>query len=267
MTVVVFTDLDGTLLNSHDYRFDEAIPTLVLLKQQQIPIIPVTSKTRIEVTSLLEKLQLESPFIVENGSGIFIHPDDSRFELKETESWQGYQLKRLGGLYSEARSALAQLSQRLGVELQGFGDLTVADLTAITGLSPEAAGQAQTREFSEPFVTPRYCSTEAIEAAAADLGVRVVVGDRFSHLIGPQAGKGQAVRWLIEQYQHSGPLTTVGLGNSPNDLEMLQTVDRPIIIPNNKGLIHPGLSHLDADIAPHAGAQGWAAAIAPIACQ
>lgn len=264
MTLVVFTDLDGTLLNSHDYRFDEAVPTLLLLKQQKIPIIPVTSKTRIEVESLLGQLQLKSPFIVENGSGAFIHPDDSRFELRETESWQGYQLKRFGGVYPEARSALAQLSQRLGVKLQGFGDLTVADLTALTGLSPNAAQQAQTREFSEPFVTPRDLSSEAIEAAAAELGVRVVVGDRFSHLIGQQAGKGQAVRWLIEQYQHSGSLTTVGLGNSPNDLEMLQAVDRPIIIPNNKGLIHPGLSHLKAEIAPHAGAQGWAAAIAPI---
>lgn len=264
MTVVIFTDLDGTLLNSHDYRFDEAIPTLVLLKQQNIPIIPVTSKTRIEVTSLLRQLQLESPFIVENGSGVLIHPDDSRFELSETESWQGYQLKRFGGVYQEARSALAQLSQRLGVELQGFGDLTVADLTALTGLSPDAAGQAKTRDFSEPFVTPRDLSPEEIEAAAAELGVRVVVGDRFSHLIGQQAGKGPAVRWLIEQYQHSGPLTTVGLGNSPNDLEMLQMVDRPIIIPNNKGRIHPGLSHLKAEIAPHAGAQGWAAAIAPM---
>ncbi|MCC5897924.1 MAG: HAD-IIB family hydrolase [Phormidium sp. BM_Day4_Bin.17] len=264
MTLVVFTDLDGTLLNSHDYRFDEAIPTLTLLKQRNIPIIPVTSKTRVEVEPLLDNLQLQEPFIVENGSGLFIHPQDQRFDLSETESWQGYRLKQFGCLYHDARSALQQLSQRLGVNLQGFGDLTVPDLTTLTGLSPQAAQQAQTREFSEPFITPRERSSQEIEQAVTELGFRVVVGDRFSHLIGPQASKGTAVRWLLERFQQSGPRQIVGLGNSPNDLDMLEAVESPIIIPNNKGLIHPGLQHLNAQIAPHAGARGWAAAIAPL---
>ncbi|WP_159784235.1 HAD-IIB family hydrolase [Sodalinema gerasimenkoae] len=267
MTLVVFTDLDGTLLNSHDYRFDEAIPTLTLLKQRNIPIIPVTSKTRVEVEPLLKDLQLQEPFIIENGSGVFIHPEDKRFNLKETESWQGYRLKRFGCLYSEARSGLAQLSQQLGVSLQGFGDLTVADLTALTGLSPQAAQQAQTREFSEPFITPQQQSSREIEQAVTKLGFRVVVGDRFSHLIGPQAGKGTAVCWLLNQFQDSRPRHVIGLGNSPNDLDMLEAVESPIIIPNNKGLIHPGLQHLNAQIAPHAGARGWAAAIAPLLAQ
>ncbi|USR89942.1 HAD-IIB family hydrolase [Phormidium yuhuli AB48] len=264
MTPVVFTDLDGTLLNSHDYRCDEAIPTLTLLQHQNIPIIPVTSKTRAEVEPLLKDLHLQGPFIVENGSGVFIHPDDERFDLSDTQPQQGYRLKQFGCSYPQARSALSQLSQHLDLTLQGFGDLTVPQLTALTGLAPHAAQQAQTRDFSEPFITPRDRPHQTIQQAVSDLGFRIVVGDRFSHLIGPQASKGTAVRWLLQQFHHSPPPQPIlGLGNSPNDLDLLEAVEVPIIIPNNKGLIHPGLQHLDAQIAPHAGARGWAAAIAP----
>ena len=208
MTPVVFTDLDGTLLNSHDYRCDEAIPTLTLLQHQNIPIIPVTSKTRAEVEPLLKDLHLQGPFIVENGSGVFIHPDDERFDLSDTQPQQGYRLKQFGCSYPQARSALSQLSQHLDLTLQGFGDLTVPQLTALTGLAPHAAQQAQTRDFSEPFITPRDRPHQTIQQAVSDLGFRIVVGDRFSHLIGPQASKGTAVRWLLQQFHHSPPSPT-----------------------------------------------------------
>ncbi|MDA0672462.1 MAG: haloacid dehalogenase, partial [Cyanobacteria bacterium] len=51
--LLFFTDLDGTLLNGEDYGYEAALPVLETLKARQIPVIPVTSKTRAEVETLI----------------------------------------------------------------------------------------------------------------------------------------------------------------------------------------------------------------------
>jgi len=262
---IVFTDLDGTLLNARDYRYDAAIPTLDRLKAAGIPTIPVTSKTRAEVELLRREIGLSDPFVVENGSGIFIADDDDRFSIETDMRADGYRIVPLGGGYAEARDRVARLGEALGVELGGFGDLTPEDLCDLTGLAIEDAKRAQTRDFTEPFVTPRELSSADIAAAAASLGFKVVVGDRFSHAIDPQSGKGVAVRALLDAYQYpAGELAIVGLGNSPNDLPMLVAVPRPIVIPDETGAPHPGLAGRGWTLAKQHGCAGWALAVGEI---
>lgn len=251
---VVFTDLDGTLLNHHDYRHDAAMPLIQQLQEAQIPVIPVTSKTRCEVESWVTRLGLTNPFVVENGSGILIPQDYSGFQIPIDASGL-YHVITLGCSYAEARQGLRQLEQVLDQTLQGFGDLATAEIQALTSLSQEEAQLAQTREFSEPFVPPTGISASALSAAAQTLGFRILTGGRFCHLIGQNAGKGKAVQWLVQQYQNVHPqhlITTMGLGDSPNDLEMLEVVDHPRIIPGKMGQPHPQLLE-----------RGWTAASAP----
>ena len=64
---VVFTDLDGTLLEHSTYSFAEAEEALDLLRSQDIPLVICTSKTRSEVEFWRRLLGNEHPFIVENG--------------------------------------------------------------------------------------------------------------------------------------------------------------------------------------------------------
>jgi mannosyl-3-phosphoglycerate phosphatase len=264
--VIVFTDLDGTLLNTQDYRYDAAIPTLDRLKALGIPVIPVTSKTRAEVEVLRSAIGLRDPFVVENGSGIFIEAEDDRFPVETDQRIDGYRVVPLGTNYPEARDRVARLGQALGVTLLGFGDLQPEDLYAITGLPIEDAKRAQARDFTEPFMVPSHLSRDVVAATAANLGFRVVVGDRFAHAIDPRSGKGIAVKTLIDLYQasraqRSAQLTTIGLGNSPNDLEMLAVVSQPIIIPDKTGRVHPGLADRNWPIATQHGSAGWAEAI------
>ena len=65
---VIYTDLDGTLLDHHTYAFDEALETIKALKDRGIPIIPCTSKTRAETLSLMQAMDIDGPIIVENGA-------------------------------------------------------------------------------------------------------------------------------------------------------------------------------------------------------
>ncbi len=72
--------------------------------------------------------------------------------------------------------------------------------------------------------------------------------------------------WLKQHYQgveDQASLVTVGLGNSPNDLPMLEVVDIPIIIPGNGGP-HQALAQRGWQIAPQPGCQGWALAISSL---
>lgn len=276
MNIIIFTDLDGTLLNGEDYDYKPALGAIEELKKLGIPVIPVTSKTRQEVEFLRQEIGLDGPFIVENGSGIFIPSDESRFLVSEELRKENYYLKLLGCTYQEARAGLAALSQSLGEELKGFGDLSELEIAGLTRLPLKEVKLAKSREFTEPFVTPGNFTLEEVEKASRRVGFRVLIGDRFSHLLGEGAGKGKAVCWLMANYispanteiapnldkykkfvASERKVLTIGLGNSPNDLEMLESVDIPIVIPTGKGA-HPGLASKGWRIAPYPGSAGWA---------
>jgi len=69
---IIFSDLDGTLLNQDTYSFNEGQKALKLLKKYNIPLIFATSKTRAEIEFWRKKIGNNDPFISENGGGIFI---------------------------------------------------------------------------------------------------------------------------------------------------------------------------------------------------
>ncbi|MEM6836563.1 MAG: HAD-IIB family hydrolase [Cyanobacteria bacterium P01_C01_bin.120] len=262
--LIVFTDLDGTLLNSKSYGYDAALPILEILKQRRIPVVPVTSKTRAEVETLLQQVGLTGPFVTENGSAIYIPRETCPFTLPQGEDDGPYRVVTLGVTYVMARAGLKAISQALDCSLRGFGDLSIEQVQELTGLSAAAAHQAKAREFTEPFLMPKKLSPAVLTAAVKDMGFQVVIGDRFSHLIGGGAGKGMAVHRLGQLYATTfaagQAIVTVGLGNSPNDLDMLENVDQAIVIPGQSGP-HPQLSDRGWKIASQPAPEGWASAV------
>jgi mannosyl-3-phosphoglycerate phosphatase len=69
---LVFSDLDGTLLDHDTYSFEAALPAIRLLKEKKIPLIICTSKSSGEINRLRPLIGNIDPFISENGGGIFI---------------------------------------------------------------------------------------------------------------------------------------------------------------------------------------------------
>ncbi|RMG01121.1 MAG: mannosyl-3-phosphoglycerate phosphatase, partial [Nitrospirae bacterium] len=99
MKVIIFTDLDGTLLRADDYSFSEAKEALSLIKRRGIPLVIVSSKTRAEIEVYREKLGNTHPFVSENGGGVFIPL--GYFENTDGEMVDQYRLIRLGRRYEE----------------------------------------------------------------------------------------------------------------------------------------------------------------------
>ncbi|HHH39410.1 MAG TPA: HAD-IIB family hydrolase [Sedimenticola sp.] len=266
--LLIFTDLDGTLLDHDSYSWEPARPALGQIAARGIPLIFVSSKTRSEILDLRRQLENRHPFVTENGSAVYLPA--GYFDLDRPHS-DGALDKRL---FSTARSRILQVLERLrsehGYHFRGFADMSVAELVEATGLTPDAAEKAKQRDCSEPIQW--LDGEEALQLFRQQLeqeGLRLLRGGRFWHVMG-EVDKGDAIRWLIARYRARWPgqrFTSVALGDSPNDLGMLEVVDIPVVIEPARGdALHLG----DSERVVYAGAKGptgWQRAMERILAQ
>jgi len=230
--LIIFTDLDGTLLDHSGYSFEAALPALGLVKERDIPLVICSSKTRREIEHYRKKLSNNHPFISENGGGIYIPEDYFRFNMQDSklkiEAEGGYTIIRLGAKYADLRRALQEL-QTDGFAIKGFGDMTVEEVSAATGLSMDEAEMARDRDFDEPFIITGQIDELPLLAAIRGKGLNSTQG-QFFHILG-NSDKGKAVSILTDLYrQLYGGTVTVAIGDSPNDIPMLERVDHPVVV-------------------------------------
>lgn len=232
--IIIFTDLDGTLLHPKTYSFEDAVPALELLKERGIPLVLCSSKTKSEIEVYRQRLNNGHPFITENGGGIFIPEDYFPFPV-EGERTEGYRVVAIGTAYQKIRTVFSELRERLRVSVTGFGDLSAADIAALSGLPMNEAMLAKARDFDEPFIFENgETRREAFLKAVKDRGLHWTQG-RFFHVLGDN-DKGKAVRILTRLYEKAyGKITTIGLGDSFNDLPLLQAVDSPVLVRKEDG--------------------------------
>jgi mannosyl-3-phosphoglycerate phosphatase len=231
---IIFTDLDGTLLDKDTYSFDEAKPALKLVKQKRIPIILTTSKTRAEVEVYNKKLGISHPFICENGGGIFIPKDYFKVGFEYTSEEDGYCVIRLGEPYKRLREVLNQV-KKAGINVKGFGDMSIDEICRITNLPREEAVLAKQREFTEPFMLEKEEDEKKVFNIIERNGLRHTKGGRFYHITGNN-DKGKAVRILTGLYRKEyADVVTYGIGDAENDFAMLDNVDNAFLVQRKDG--------------------------------
>jgi hydroxypyruvate reductase len=229
---IIITDVDGTLLDAERYSFAPAKPALDLIRARRIPLILCSSKTRAEIEVLRHELDNPHPFISENGGGVFI-PYGYFAVPFDGDDVGDYRLITLGTPYAEIRRRFVRLRDALQVKVRGFGDMSAEEVAALTGLSPEAAQRAQQRDFDEPFVFEGAPDVRFLHAIEAD-GLSWTEG-RLFHILG-RHDKGHAVQRLQALYaQQFGAVQSIGLGDSLNDLAMLQAVDQALLVMHDDG--------------------------------
>jgi len=264
---IIFTDLDGTLLDHHDYSFEAAVPALQAAQDRGIPLILTTSKTLAEVQKINQALQNAQPAIVENGCALCFPLDrDYPFEIGSHETIRGYAVVRFPPPYAKILQFIAQQRARHQWHLQGFDDMSPTDVAALTGLDEHQAEDAKQRLCSEPFLwLDNEDDLKRFIAAARDVRLEVTRGGRFWHLMG-QSGKAQAMqamRALFTADAAQAP-TIIALGDSENDRGMLESADIAVVIKRHDG------THLDCRgkkktlYTQQQGPAGWNAAILQI---
>ncbi|HFK4577733.1 TPA: mannosyl-3-phosphoglycerate phosphatase-related protein [Citrobacter sedlakii] len=232
--VLVFTDLDGTLLDNQTYDWQPAAGWLARLREHEIPVILCSSKTAAEMLYIQKSLNLHGlPLIAENGAVIEY---DSRWQ---TES-DSPRLMR-GVPHDEVSAVLNKLREKGQYKFTTFDDVDEATISEWTGL-PHA--QASLSRLHEASVTLIWRDSDARMAAFSQqlnaLGLQFVHGARFWHVLDASAGKDQAANGLIARYQRQWGQrpVTVGLGDGPNDAPLLKVMNYAVVV---KGLSREGV--------------------------
>jgi mannosyl-3-phosphoglycerate phosphatase len=264
---VYFSDLDGTLLDYATYSFEKALPALKILKNNGMPLIICSSKTKAEIEYYRKKLGNRHPFVPENGGGIFIPKDYFDFDVRdvhpEVTEESDYTVIRLGARYSDIREAVGSLMAE-GFDLWGFGDMSAGEVAELSGLTVFEAELSKKRDFDEPFLFQGSEEDEKkLVEAIMRKGFNCTKG-RFFHILG-DSNKGTAVSVLSDLYRRQmGDIITVGLGDRPNDFPMLQRVDVPVLVQQPDGNYAEDLDVPGLIRAGGIGPEGWNKAVLDI---
>ena len=256
--VLIYTDLDGTLLDHDDYRCDAARPALQRLQAASVPVIPVTSKTLAELENLATSVPFKHPWIVENG-GMIVMPDNY-FDITEgIPKLNQYHVKKLAPDYASILDALSQIRLQSGFRFMGFSDFNVEEISRHTGLPPDRARLAKQRECSEPLLWQDSDSafvTFTEQLMSYDL--TAIQGGRFIHVMG-KVDKQIAIAQLNHLYRQNGfrQFVSVALGDSPNDQHMLETADIAVVIRRKDGTNMRIAKQTDVYYSHATGPAGW----------
>ena len=240
--LIVNTDLDATLLDHDTYSWQPAAEAVNLLRNRGIPLVLNSSKTLSEMKDLAAELGIQYPLVCENGSLVAI-PQSGELSLSDIEPHvssiedeEGYWICYLGQSREEVIRIITQLrSDSPECAFMGYGDWTTEEVAEHTGLPIEKACLSHQRCGTEPIHW--HGSEEAFAdfiSALESHNLQAVSGGRFIHLSG-KSDKANGLKKVSAIYQNKLPerdVKTIALGDSPNDLGMLNAADIAVVIPN-----------------------------------
>jgi len=274
---IIFSDLDGTLLDYDSYKWEEAKPALDLCKRRDIPVILVSSKTRAEIDIIRRNLFMSAPYISENGGGIFFPSEvindpsmgslfvtspEMPLEQMDKELWRW----SLGLPYDQLVKRLREIRDELKWNIKGFSDMSIKEISQLTGLDRQTSCLAAMREYDEPFIIleKQPHDMRFLFNAATKRGVVVTVGKRFYHLQG-ENDKGKSMEKVISWYrQFHGHIVSIALGDSQNDFPMLERADYPILVQPQSDFQTSNMKIPRLRITNETGPKGWNSAILEI---
>ncbi|USS40929.1 mannosyl-3-phosphoglycerate phosphatase [Thermococcus aggregans] len=220
---VIFLDLDKTLIGD-DYSPEPAKDIVSFLKEKGFKIIFNSSKTRVEQEYYRRALNVADPFIVENGSAIYIPKGYFNFDFPYSREERDYYVIELGTKYEIIRKVLDEIGTQFG--LKYYGNSTTEEIIEFTGLPKELAELAMKREYSETiFKWERNGFQKYIEQR----NLKITKGSRFYTVTG-NTDKGKAAKMLIDLYSKIEKVESYAVGDGENDIPMLEVVDHPFAI-------------------------------------
>ena len=230
---LIFTDMDGTLLDHHDYSFAPAEPMLKTMAAEGIPVMPITSKTQAELETLRKALDNQHPFIIENGAAVLIPQGYFDAQPEGTRLIGDYWVKS----FVEPREHWQDLIEKVSGHYQGqfttFAEAGIEGIIEMTGLDKQAATESSQRQYGEPIQWRGEADAkQSMLAELTRLGANILEGGRFIHVSG-KSDKGVALQWLRDVFaaqMADKTVKTLALGDSQNDVAMLEAADCAVIV-------------------------------------
>jgi mannosyl-3-phosphoglycerate phosphatase family protein len=243
----VFTDIDGTLVDINTAEYGKETDKLIrLIKERNIPLILTSAKTRLEQNKIREDLGISDPFIVENGGAIVIpkgyFPDyalrDIKYPLRETqETKNGARdvnheiVVELGKPADYIRAKLSDIRKKYSINFRGVADISVEKLSNLALISREQAKRMAQRNYGETILQIQSEDIARFIKYVQEDGMKVIHGGRFFDVtVGTDKGIAVGILKKLFKDKFHNNVTFFGIGDSTNDIPMLNLMDIPILV-------------------------------------
>lgn len=203
------------------------------LGEANIPVVPVTTRSRLQFDATIRKFGLGHPFLAEGGCGVFL-PEDY-FHLKPPRSLRLGRFTCIPVAFPQPSAAemLDLLAGETRIEVVPLRDLSPRELTQNAGLPQREAELLRQRDFDELFFFAGASESDIQrfqqEAEMRKAQVRPR-GALWSLAVG--ANLSSCVRDLSQLYQRSfraHPLN-VGIATSDEAAELFRACDRCLLL-------------------------------------
>ena len=225
--ILIFTDLDGSLLHRDTFKFDEIKDYLKILLSQGIFIIPNTSKTEKEILEFNNELGSDLPYISENGAAI------NGLNLLNSNLPKELILSR------EKDNLIKIFENSIPVNLQNkckwLSEMDKNKQSLIFGLGDEKLKMALDRKYTIPFLFEGNKSekNELFRILKSE-GLAAQEGGRVINLT-DKVNKAKALNVFVRFFKKNNKnVKTIAVGDNYNDLDMLKTSDFPCLVFNDK---------------------------------
>ncbi len=225
--ILIFTDLDGSLLDKETFKFDVINDYFKELVRNGIIIIPNSSKSQAELLDFNEQNNLDLSFIAENGSSIHglnkIHynlPD--KIIISRT-------INEIRNVYEE------NISLDFKNKTTHILELEIEVQQKILGLPLDKIKLAIKRDHSLPI---KFNGTEIEKNEFTKIlknsGLTIQTGGRVMNVcdnVNKSIAMSKALQLIKKQLDDE--IITIGVGDNENDIEMIKQTDYPCLVKND----------------------------------
>lgn len=221
------------------------------LDHNGIPSVWVTSRSRLQVDEPRRRFGHASPFIAEDGCGVYLPEDYFHLKPGKTIRLGRFTTIPIAQLLPAAKDALDSLSEETSVEVVPLRSLSPRELTQNTGLPQREAELARQRDFDELFFFAGAADTDVtrFQNAAADQKIAL-----RQHAVMWSAAVGatllQCVRDLTKLYERalrSHP-SIIGIAGTGEAQALLPCCDRGIVLARHAEMETAAAKHTKARI-------------------
>ena len=224
--IIIFTDLDGSLLDKDTFEFHEIKDYFRDLVSKGIKIIPNSSKTKAELSNFNKQYNLNLSFIAENGSSI--HGLNLIHENLPNNIFLSRTVDEIYKIYNQ------NVTDNLKEKVTFILNLKSNEQQEIFGLSLEKMSLAIKRDHSIPI---QFNGTESEKKEFIKImknsGLTIQTGGRIMNVcdnVNKSVAMSEAIRLMTKELDNE--IITIGVGDNENDIEMIKMTDYPCLVKN-----------------------------------